>query len=84
MNKKIVTVPLVTGVLGGLLLAEMHDKGKPHTSWVSVSATATSNVAMVDGPGPSVYVPVVENFVPVEVKLPSDHLVVQPATLPKA
>ena len=83
MNKKSVTIPLVTVVIGGLLFVEMHDKGKPHTGWVSGAATATNNIAMVDNPVFTVNVPVVENFVPVEVKIPSDHLVVQSAPLVK-
>jgi hypothetical protein len=88
MNKKIVTVPLVTGIIGGVLFAEARDKGKPHANFLSVSpGTTTMNVVVMDSGASTsfssegIFWKHNPETMGIEWLTPQDHLVVRPATL---
>jgi hypothetical protein len=71
-------------LIAGLVVADVHDKGKPHAEYIAVAGpTANSNIAMTNTSAVMVEVKGFQSP-PVEWKVPTNKLVIQTVELVKS
>jgi len=83
--KKYVEIPIVVGLVG-LLVGDVVAETLPHGEFVAVSPSPMMNIAVSNAAASTISASYLgasyfESFTPVEVKIPHDHLVVDPIGL---